>query len=416
MADKALLLGINSYKSVSQLRGCENDVLGMRGLLTDVYKFDPSNVKVLLNSEVTKAQVKPLLKWIYQDTQPGDRLVLHFSGHGSYTADLTGDEPDKRDELICLYDMDFDKKESYLLDDELRDWTLKLQKDRQLVVVLDNCHSGTGTRKIIPPETTESRAKHPAIIERATDERRAARGLTRGLTAHDDPNDPDTVIARFVEPPLEVLRKIQGAKPRGMLRREVTQALNHVLLAACRDDQTAADAHIDGEFHGAFTFHLCKILRTVGGAGLSRRDLIEKISKAISAGRFDQVPQFEGPTDQGPLFALKKGTEAEAPQPDESSTPDANEPPDVGTPSGAGESLANAPSHSRPAASPDSDLPRRMEEFLAAYNRVLAAGGAIAPGLGGLPSLTTGLPARRPCSQPSKEPREVETRRFPPES
>jgi hypothetical protein len=387
MADKAILLGINGYKSVSGLRGCENDVHNMQVVLTDVLKFDSSNIKVLLHTEVTKARVKPLMRWIYQDTQPGDRLLLHFSGHGSYTADLTGDESDQRDELICLYDMDFNNKESYFIDDELRDWTRKLPKGRQLTVVLDNCHSGTGTRKIVPPESTESMVKHPSIIVRATEERAATRGVVRSLSAAAEPDDRDLVIARFVEPPLEIRRRVEGATPRGVLRREVTHELNHVLLAGCRDDQTAADASIDGQFNGAFTFHLCKILRSPRGADLSRRDLIDKLAAALAAGHYDQVPQFEGPTDQGPLFAGKKS-------PDAKPQPAAEE----GTP--AGVSL-EAPESSGPEPSPGgagqpadavvaasstaqgSDLPQLMEEFLAAYNRVLAAGGALAGELAG---------------------------------
>jgi|GEM_PF-156933 len=386
MADKALLLGINSYKSVSGLRGCENDVLGMRSLLTEVFNFNTTNIKILLHSDVTKARIKPLLRWLYQDTKEGDRLVLHFSGHGSYRDDLSGDEKDKVDELICLYDMDFDNKDSYFLDDELRDWTQKLPKGRQLLVVLDNCHSGTGTRKIIPPETTKHRTEFPAIIDRPTEHRRAARGLARSLTAEDDPHDPTTVIARFVEPPTEILQKLGGAKPRRMVRREVTSALNHVLLAACRDNQTAADAFIDGHFHGAFTFNLCKVLRGAGGISMSFREILDRLTMVLEAGQFDQVPQFEGPSDQGPLFAPRKSEDPESLIPQDFSPPvvasTSPAPPDGGPLSdGDGTNPAYAPP-SGPASPPDSELPRRMEEFLAAYNRVLVAGGATANGLG----------------------------------
>lgn len=409
MADKAILLGINIYKSVSGLRGCENDVNAMRDLLTGPFKFDSANVKILVNTEVTKARVRQLLKWIFQDTQPGDRLLFHFSGHGSYTPDLSGDESDQRDELICLYDMDFNNKESYFIDDELHDWTRKLPKGRQLVVVLDNCNSGTGTRKIVPPETTTSRALFPSIIDTPSMERHATRGLTRGLAALADPNDPGTVIARFVEPPAEILSKLQGTKPRGMLRRAVPQELNHVVLTACRADQTAADAHIDGLFRGAFTYNLCKILSSAGGADLSRRDLSDRLTAALAAGHFDQVPQFEASTDEGPLFVGEKGPGAEgrplvgAGTPSDSAEPpeptaDGPEPTDAANPADGGEFRSDVPPTS--AVRPDSDLPRRMEEFLAAYNRVLAAGGALAgfPARAAAPPRVP-APARAPGGQ-----------------
>src|SRR5262245_7193840 len=107
MADKALLLGINDYKHVNPLRGCVNDVENVRKLLTEKFGFDAKNVKTLINQRVTKAKVQEQMKWLFRDAREGDRLVFHFSGHGSFTADLDGDEDDGKDELICLYDMDF---------------------------------------------------------------------------------------------------------------------------------------------------------------------------------------------------------------------------------------------------------------------------------------------------------------------
>ena len=75
MADKALLLGINSYKKVSSLRGCVNDVDNMRKLLTEVFGFNPSNVKVLLNDKVVKKDVKAQMAWLFKDAKPNDRVV-----------------------------------------------------------------------------------------------------------------------------------------------------------------------------------------------------------------------------------------------------------------------------------------------------------------------------------------------------
>ena len=78
-----------------------------------------------------------------------------------------------------------------------------------------------------------------------------------------------------------------------------------MLLAACRDNQTAADAHFAGEFHGAFTYHLTRILREVGpGCGLP--SLIQRLKHDLAAAGFDQEPQLEAPEGlaEGPLFRL----------------------------------------------------------------------------------------------------------------
>ena len=78
------------------------------------------------------------MKWLFKDAARNDRVVLHFSGHGSFTVDPDSDEKDGSDELICLYDMDFNDPETYLLDDELRRWTETLPKGVQVTIILDS--------------------------------------------------------------------------------------------------------------------------------------------------------------------------------------------------------------------------------------------------------------------------------------
>jgi len=315
MADKALLLGINDYLSVSPLKGCVRDVEDARELLTKVFGFAPDNVKTLTDERVVKDEVRREMDWLFEDVGKGDRVVLHFSGHGSYTVDLDGDEDDGRDELICLYDMDFDDPETYLLDDELRTWSQAKPEGVRLTVVLDSCHSGTGTRMLvvspdgresreveIDPETALKRSAARSAVARAVDGEEAPR-LSAAVAAVADPESDDFVRVRFVEPPQPIKDKIaETLRKRKKSRAAVkVQELNHVLLSACRADQTAADATIDGAPSGAFTHYLCATLRA-GGAELERRALIDRVAAALRAGRFSQDPQLEGADDRGPLF------------------------------------------------------------------------------------------------------------------
>jgi hypothetical protein len=102
MPNKALLMGINDYKDVSGLRGCVNDVNGFQELLLEM-AYDSHNIHTLVDSEVIKHQILHELQWLFADVGQNDRLVFHFSGHGSYLPDTSGDED--IDELLCLYDM-----------------------------------------------------------------------------------------------------------------------------------------------------------------------------------------------------------------------------------------------------------------------------------------------------------------------
>jgi hypothetical protein len=67
-----------------------------------------------------------------------------------------------------------------------------------------------------------------------------------------------------------------------------------VLLAACRADQTAADAFLEGRYNGAFTYNFIKAIR--GDGTLGRADILKLVSKGLRAGGFDQVAQLEGTT------------------------------------------------------------------------------------------------------------------------
>jgi metacaspase-1 len=315
MADKALLLGINTYKKVNALRGCVNDVENMRKLLTEAFGFSQANVKVLLNEKVIKKDVKTQMAWLFKDAKANDRIVFHYSGHGSQTVDLDGDEEDGADELLCLYDMDFDDPETYLLDDELRDWTKKLPAGVQLTVVLDSCHAGTGTRMLMAPLPGKPGKRVPMMVDQNVTVARALTGKpqTRAIEAMDaalaatDPEHDDLVRVRYVEPPQAIKDAIEGRKKKPT-RGLVVVKMNHLLLAACRDDQTAADATIEGTPNGAFTYHLCKTIRA-GGAKLERKELIGRVERALRDGHFDQVPQLEAPTGEGVLFGANRHPE-----------------------------------------------------------------------------------------------------------
>ncbi len=105
MPDKAILFGINTYKSISGLNGCVNDLQDVRRLLIDEYGFAESNIRLYTNEQVIRDTVEKEFDWLATDTGAGDRVLFHFSGHGSYT---TSKSPDKDvDELLCLWDMDW---------------------------------------------------------------------------------------------------------------------------------------------------------------------------------------------------------------------------------------------------------------------------------------------------------------------
>ena len=161
---------------------------------------------------------------------------------------------------------------------------------------------------LMAPISGTSKKQVPMMVDPSATVARALTGntQTRGLRAVEaaliatDPEHDDLVRVRYVEPPLAIKDAI-AARTQKAQRGLVVAKMNHVLLAGCKDNQTSADATIEQTPNGAFTFHLCKTIRG-GGANLERKELIERVERALRDGHFTQQPQLEGPTDKGPLF------------------------------------------------------------------------------------------------------------------
>ena len=300
MPDKALLLGINNYQSISDLRGCINDVENVKQLLFDEMGFkDEEQVRVLTDEKVVLRNVKRGFDWLYEDAQDGDRLLFHFSGHGSYITSTDDDEP--VDELLCLWDMDWDDEGSYLIDDDLGEFTEGLPEGAHLTVVLDNCHSGGGTRFISGSRSFRTVSKVDSkcrllIVEDAMNsappaKRSHVRELLNDEKASFKPdNNFGSPFARFIFPP-KTHRDQKNSGPMRKLGRSLDK-LNHTLLAGARDDQTAADAFIQGEYQGAFSYYLCKATRSQPKASV--KEIMESVTTEVKNAGHSQVPQLQG--------------------------------------------------------------------------------------------------------------------------
>jgi hypothetical protein len=252
MAKRALLVGINRYPDpADELRGCVNDVLLMRETLERRYGFDdPRGFRVLTDRRATTAAILEGLVWLVDGATSGDSLVFHYSGHGSQVPDRNGDERDGLDEILCPYDLEW---EHPLTDDDLAAAVAPIPRGAVLTVILDCCHSGTGLRER-PRNGSGIRHRYLPHLAEPAAFARTVRRFGSGVSK-----------------------------------------TNAVLIAACRDDQTSADAFIDGKYRGAHTWYLCKSLRNAERIP-TYRHLVSGAGAALSRAGFGQVPQLEGPS------------------------------------------------------------------------------------------------------------------------
>lgn len=264
MKREALLVGINDYYGVNDLQGCINDVTNVRSILKTFFGFENTDIRVLTDSRATKENILLRLEKMVRNAVNGDYLIFHFSGHGSQIRDREGDElADHMDELICPCDMNWD--DGFISDDMFSNILQQLKKGVRMEILLDSCHSGTGTRDIMPYLTS---------------------GLSNVNFSH----------YRYLKPPADIECRYLGdeemLKPAKSFSTDKEITLNHILWAGCKDNQTSADALIDGNYNGAFSYYFCKHVRESGG-NISRTDLYTRVKNSLKFNHFSQVPQLE---------------------------------------------------------------------------------------------------------------------------
>ncbi len=261
---RALCVGINKFKNYpsASLQGCVNDANDMAALHKNLLGFTNADIKILTDTQATKANIMKNLTSMVADARVGkyNYLVFSLSSHGTQVSDQSGDEPDRADEAFCPHDL-AQKGNAWdqtyiILDDELHDLFVQLPKDVLLEVYLDTCHSGTGLRSI------------DLLLDRKP---------------------------RYLPPPsLEAFLKVDGQKSRGFYESMLKKGLtNHILWAGCRSDQTSADAKIGQTWHGAFTYYFCQEVRKCKNK-LSRLEVLKKVIADLKAGHYSQIPQLEG--------------------------------------------------------------------------------------------------------------------------
>lgn len=154
----ALIVAIGNYlnwPTISSLR----DV----GLIeTALQRQGFQDIKIVSDSSATVSGIEKAFDDLTMRAHPGDVVVIHFSSHGEQIQDDNGDETDGLDETIVTYNAvlptgrPVSKKEydrfqaNYFRDDKLGGLINilreKLGKNGDVLVFMDLCHSGSGTR------------------------------------------------------------------------------------------------------------------------------------------------------------------------------------------------------------------------------------------------------------------------------
>lgn len=282
----ALIIGISDYlhfgdEPGGDLPGAERDARVFRDVLVERWDFPEQNVRLLLNQEATRATiVEALTEWLPANARPGDQITIFFAGHGSQMWDEDGDEDDGLDETIAPADVRPETTEFDISDDEMREWLAALPTENVLVA-LDNCNSGTGTRAVTPFSRTRELGRDLNTLERPASVTR------RALPGMEDDTGFDAGDGRVLE------------------------------ISAAQPYQAAVDAYFpatDGgeAFHGgAFTTFLVRELWRAP-SDLSYEEVFLRVRDALKRNRFEQDPYLSEDVSlkNAFLFAVEGGEAA----------------------------------------------------------------------------------------------------------
>ncbi len=277
----ALLVGIDNYPNPAHhLQGCVNDITAIEEYLTD--RLDRQkyqlNLLTLKNEKATReAVINGFRQHLREQAVKDDIVLFYYCGHGSQERspkEFWHLEPDHLDETLVCYDSrtaggwDLADKELAKLIAEVA------ETEPHISIILDCCHSGSGTRNPLS-ETKVSRLP--------TDDRE--RPLNSFIFSLDDLSQLSST--RSIENPTG------WQIPKG----------RHILLAACRDYETAKEYYGSDKHRGSFSYFLMDTLAKANGK-LTYRDLFGRTNALVRSKISDQSPQLEvnHPEDENKFF------------------------------------------------------------------------------------------------------------------
>lgn len=142
--DFALVIGIETYRSIPKADYGENDAKRMRGYLESI-GVPSQNIVLLTGQSASKSDlVKYLEEWLPANVSADSRVYFYYSGHGA-------PDPQSGSAYLVPWDGDpaFPKSTAYPVAKVYEQ--LEKLPAKEAVVMLDSCFSGSGGRSVLAP-------------------------------------------------------------------------------------------------------------------------------------------------------------------------------------------------------------------------------------------------------------------------
>ncbi|MEM6804157.1 MAG: caspase family protein [Bacteroidota bacterium] len=286
----ALLVGINEYANnnhgVTPLTGCINDMNGMHETLKEhanthsLFEESDIYIKCLKNEEATReAIISSFRSHLSMATKAGDTALFYFSGHGGReNASKEFREFFHSDKLEYIVCHDANVPGIFgIADKELAVLISEIPEEVHVVIILDCCHSGSGTR-------FQNSRNRTVYLQK-----------------------PARSLDQFIDKFYQKQKEKEG--------RVFIPTRPHILLAAADRTEPALETWSDSEDNstGLFTSYLTSALKK-DLTDFSYSSIFDQLIYRSPSLTRAQRPQLESPAGQSPFVRFLSGEANSSPR------------------------------------------------------------------------------------------------------
>lgn len=232
------------------------------------------------------------MQWLI--SEPGTCCFLHYSGHGGQVRDPDGDRASGYDDTIVP--VDFERSGQIDSDTLHKAVVSKLPHNSTLFVVFDCCHSGSALElPFVYRADGEGNVSMVNNVEQGINLVTEASHLIQGGFNMNKINDAKQLLAgaqsffkglqhRDAPPDANGLAEDNFAED------WKSEHKNVWMYSGCRDDQTSADAYLQGAHVGAMSWAFIESMKQFG----PQQSFIQVLqnTRQILRGRYQQIPQL----------------------------------------------------------------------------------------------------------------------------
>lgn len=294
---KSLLIGINYTGSQNELNGCHKDVENVAEFLSyRGYSNDPRS-QVILRDDMGGAyypsghNILAAIDWLV--SEPGTCNFFHYSGHGGQVRDPTGNRPSGVLDTICPVDF---QERGQMTSDILHEHLVsRLPPSSTLFVIADCCHSGSALElPFVYRSDDDGNVNLMDNVKQGVHLLGEANDLFMGGFSFNKMAEAQDLYAGATSF-FRSFKHRGESEPSGLGEDDnySAYAQEHkmvTMFSGCRDDQTSADAAINGTHEGAMSWAFLETMKRIPDP--SYLEALQDTRLCLRQSDYTQVPQL----------------------------------------------------------------------------------------------------------------------------